>query len=364
MLLSSAHATNSQSLIDDILAQELPEDEQRPHVVFDLDDTVLTRDEDAYTNQAKILARFPESLVLPYHYGAGKYCKFIAFPEMMEVFLILLQRGWNIDFFSAGIEDRNKTVVTSYFIHMLARYTDTPESALESLFKNRLRIFSRPHLTPRDRKNRKKHAMGGKMKKDLSPLGVPLEDIVLVEDNRTYVIGGDQYPYLHATLPRHQEDWYYRRSNGNLDASTRTAFTRFGPPPQWDSPVAQPHITSYDQLHYPCADYAAFYAGVFGECYDAMRGPDKLSLRAALSQVLLRKDYDPDNADRFDTPWHLDDSGAILPEDLYGRWLERGRADIAKIKAYRREDYVPSADPFKEMVLKLYGADVDLKASD
>ncbi len=372
IIISSSYASDrTPSLISEILTQETPEDASRPHVVFDIDETFLVRDSMADQNQEKILARFPDSLVMPYRHSEAGDFNFIAYPGMMEVFLILLQRGWNIDFFSSGIDDRNVKMVEGYLTYMLARYTATPEKDLKDLMVTRIRVIPQKQIIDErefkgERRNPHGYDSASGDKKDLSKLGVPLKHIVLVDDDRGWV-PGDQYPLLDATLPEHQKD-YYKGLNDGRDTERGDDVKMFGHRMEWDSKLKKlvPSKRTYDEMHYPFADYAAFYAGVFGKCHDLMIAGEKLSLRAALSKVLKREDYDPPQK-RYpgdvETPWHLFRSGETLPESLYVRWLERGRSDIANINTHRREDYVAPADPFKDIEIMLYGEGTDLATS-
>jgi len=95
----------SAGLLSDILDKECPEGTARPTIVFGVDDTICENINESFTKekQQKFLKRFPEAQVINYQYAEEKFLvsssAHIFFPYMGEVFLEILQKGWNVCFF-------------------------------------------------------------------------------------------------------------------------------------------------------------------------------------------------------------------------------------------------------------------------
>ncbi len=366
LVISTSYASVG-NIVDQILEpEESAAGEKRPCVVFNIDGTLCEKHSKAYQNQKGILNRFTDALVLPYLHTDRGLFKFIFYPEMMEVFLSTLQRGWNIAFFSSGIKDRNETVIKTYFKYMLKKYTDKPEVSLTSLLKTRrIQIFSRgDHVSGNDSKLAKYEYYGIK-KKDLAALDLDVESSILFEDDRTYVMGAPQYPYVCTTLPECQKK-FYDVFNDEFLYEASDAFKNFNPIEIWN-PSTKTDVTTgqtYDDFVLPFGDRAAYFSGVLGLCADLMSS-ESINLRAALSTVLERRNYTDSDSDfnreeKGDTPWYLQHSGLdSLPRETYSAWIERGHKDIEAIKIQRLRDYVAPEDPFMSIGIDLYGDEFD-----
>ncbi len=373
-----------QNLIDEILSQPAPDEgTTRPHVTFDIDGTLLEIDNYGYQKQTSIMTRFPDSLVAPYLQN-GKLRPHIFYPYVMETILGLLERGWNVDIFSSAAQGRNEQVMEMYLKHMLAKYTPCPVRAYRELMsKKRMRIFSQADLVElrRDRAL-PLYDRGGSKKKDLRKLGVDTEWNVLVEDDLGYVMAPEQMPPIDIRFPFFQDkfmanqnpgckDWYYARGR---------TFATFGPIKDSDGQDGKP--TTYDEVKYPQQFYMPCCAGILGLCADLIKSGD-ITLREALKTVLTREDLknyfededvqakiarameSPETSrdfiiqlrDAIGTPWHMFRSGTEVPEETLQMWVDRGQAEIDRIKARRLTDYVQPENPFKAMFEDMYGPD-------
>lgn len=164
-------------------------------VVFDVDDTLLLH----WMGTPKL----KRELVKDNHFvtyvdeDGDKYLHMFL-PHYSELLMSLVSWHWNVTFFSAGAADRINTVIFSYLRHILSHYTDTPVSAYEILVKSgQFKILSQKSLIDNNHliSERREWEAGGEQKKDLRLCAKNVEDAVIVEDDRSYVIG-TQYPFL------------------------------------------------------------------------------------------------------------------------------------------------------------------------
>lgn len=331
---------SSTDLVSEILSQNQPADVQRPHLVYDIDDILCVRGQNFSKHHEEVLRRLPNAIIVPFYHSEEGLSDHLFLPNYGEAFLNLLSWGWNIDFFSSGVKERNEMVIPAFIKHALTPYCQNPDSQIPELLK-RMRIFSRDHLInnndlPED-ENRKFEIGGGK-KKDLRSLNVPLDQSILIDDDRTYALGGEQYPFFDGAMLRHCRRFYEELNQGKectgyclLDFSPKSEFT----PGQ-----------------YPHADYAAFQLGVLLDCKKLMddRG---INLRPALKIVL-----------ETNKPQHEKEKYgpcAIFGSDLdnqtnwprLSNWINCGRKAIQETITKRRQDN-NSVDVYKSIALEYY----------
>ena len=284
-------------LISQILAQPKKPRKKTPCLVFDIDDTLCKKLEmypDEYSRlqmHQKIYSKSPGTVIVPFltkrnmlygkvnYKGKEHYCTDHAFfPYFGELFLKALLMGWNIDFFSAGAEKRNWPVIKLYLEQVFAPYSNNIKKDLKKLLEDptkrksvnsnqyRMRIFSKQHMVDEIKLEEadKKYAAWGIKKKDLRKLGLSPSNAILVEDDRTYGVGGEQYPVFHGVVPA------MMYSVNDLYVYERRLYScSFFP---------------NEIVAYPQNEYAAFQMGVFLECAELMvKGK---TLRQALRKLL------------------------------------------------------------------------------
>jgi hypothetical protein len=180
-----------------LLDDTWPMGKQRPHVVFDIDDSLCIKLRNGLDKRLIVRQRSPETILIPFHYGANSLFTHAFFPGIGELFLSLLSWGWNIDFFSSGLKERNEFVIPVFLKVAFAPYFEDPGHLVEHLMKSRLRIFSKQDMiSDKNAYKYSEYERGGHNKKDLRTLKVPLDHIILVEDDVTYAVGGEQFPPL------------------------------------------------------------------------------------------------------------------------------------------------------------------------
>lgn len=132
------------SLPKDFFDGNWPEGKLRPHVVFDIDDTLCVKVD--LNKRLETHKLYPEATLIPFYSVEDGLFIHVFFPEIGELLLSILGWGWNIDFFSAGAANRNTSVIPNFLKVVLSAYFENPEVMVDTLMKNRIRIFSKEHL--------------------------------------------------------------------------------------------------------------------------------------------------------------------------------------------------------------------------
>lgn len=331
------------SIVQEILAQENPDRRHNTQTVYDIDGTLCEVVRDAGQNRQEILKRLPRAMVLPFYDGSEKTSySHVFYPDFAELFLTLLSWGWDISFFSAGVEERSAIVIPAYFKYALAPYCDNPAIQIPQLLDKRIAVYSKQHL--KSEKDiewiNQLYMAGGKKKKDLRILTDQMDSCILVEDDSTYAVGGHQYPYLKGNILLNCKEFYYRK-NEKKDLYAKSL---------WEIR----EDSQFKDGHYPQKDYAAYQLGIFIDCKKIM-DEQKKPLRIALSEVLkIEKSYKD----------HKKFGPCILyVKDLdYGetghskiqRWIDQGQSAIAQMRQ-NRLNYDPSLDVYNAMAQEYYG---------
>lgn len=97
-----AHA--SDSLESMILNDSWPEAKQRPHVVFNIDNTLCKPIDGGKDFRFEIHKSSPEAILIPFCYEnkEHKLSTHVFFQGIGELFLTIFNWGWNMDIFSSG----------------------------------------------------------------------------------------------------------------------------------------------------------------------------------------------------------------------------------------------------------------------
>jgi hypothetical protein len=144
LTLSGPASCSLESLI---IEDKWPQGKQRPHVVFDIDDTLCKKIIKGKDIRLDIHKRSPETILIPVLLEQNKIFTHAFFPGIAELFLSILSWGWNIDCFSSGVAERNESVIPNFLRVALAAYVKDPKKLVEYIMEDRLRIYSKQHMT-------------------------------------------------------------------------------------------------------------------------------------------------------------------------------------------------------------------------
>ena len=258
-----------------ITAPELQKPKRKATIVFDIDDTLCVQVAEGYhyrsdeKRQAALKqaqALFPECFIGIFtDQNTGDTYPHFFFPHYGELFVWILEKGWGIDFFSAGVKERNEAIIPQFLKHVLKPLvTDSEKFYQKALDAGQFRIFSRHHMVPGSEHPFWPEKFGQK-KKNLNVASNDTANTVLVDDDPSYVLGY-QYPFIKASY---------------------SASSRF------PSYLLYPHESSFG-LSQDLKDYVPYNAyyilGVLHECKTLMDQQNATSLKAALNLV-IDKDY-------------------------------------------------------------------------
>lgn len=317
-----------------------PAHRQRPHPVFDVDSTLCERSPEGYKMRATIYKNFPEAVLVPFYMEEHGLMDHLFFPQIGEMFMTILGWGWNIDFFSSTLKERNEAVLPLYLKIVLGSYFKDPDTILNKLMESRLRIFSRNHIRQMDENSYKAgpYEVPANYKKDLNVLKMPIEDTLLVEDDSTYVTGEDQAFHLKV------------RGAGAYDFKMAAENTN----PEHNKPLQQ------DARH-----NAAFLLGALATCHDHMgeRGhlrPIMQALRT-LGPGMVATELGRNVLQRspwtYASPYEKAEELSAVELQQVTEFMIRGQALIDQLKQGRRYP-MPSAqgeDPYLDLIRAIYG---------
>ena len=128
-------------------------------IVFDIDDTLCVQfakgydyrsDEKRQAALKQAQALFPEGFIGIFkEQNTGATYPHFFFPHFGEVFIWILEQGWGVDFFSAGVKERNEALIPQFLQHILKPLvTDSKKFYQTALDTGQFRIFSRHHMVP------------------------------------------------------------------------------------------------------------------------------------------------------------------------------------------------------------------------
>lgn len=268
-----------------ITTPEPQEPKRKATIVFDIDHTLCVRFLEGHPRSEKRLENAikqietlcPECFVGFFTYTGDTYSHFF-YPYFGEVFIWILQQGWELNFFSAGIKERNEELIPQFLKHVLKPFvTDSEKFYQEALNVSQFRIFSRGHLRSGSR-----HFLPpeeyGEEKKDLAIVSDDLANTILVDDYAPYVLGR-QYPFIQPS---------------------RSASSKFS------IYLGRPHEILENSFNFSrklkdCSYYNAYYIlGILYECKALMDQQRTISLKEALKLVITDGEYHPSKA----TPEH------------------------------------------------------------
>lgn len=205
------------------------------YVVFDIDESICWRSK--LEKSEMIRSKCPECKQIVQPVLGDDYLHVFAL-HIEHVFIYLLRKGVRVAFFSAGVAERNESLIERYFIDLLGlkRYQ-------KYLREGQFRVFSRQHLKGKTTP----------YTKDLSLVTMPGEstdNAILVEDDDSYA-AKDQLPCLKGRY------------------------------------VSDPWGNSYFRDEEIFAlNHAYYFLGVLDTCFEAIEKNPVLTLRAALINAL------------------------------------------------------------------------------
>ncbi len=173
-------------------------------VVFDVDDVLCCspmdlsfyiKHDNAGEHFKKRVAQYSGAVVIDWRHNDSTYVHFF-YPNLDKLFLSILSwSNWSIDFFSSGVRDRNEEVIPNLIKQLLSKYSNDFSDVYNALIgSGRLRIFSRDHMVKGD-KEISGYETFGQYKKDLTIVSNDIANTILIDDDRTYVVG-NQYPFI------------------------------------------------------------------------------------------------------------------------------------------------------------------------
>ena len=281
-----------------------------PCLVVDIDHTLCVRTPISEKNREIITEKYPEALLITYYYkqlGDDLIAcerSYFFYPDYGEALLNLLNWGWRIAFFSSELKERNEILIPTYLKIVWAPYSQDIEQDYTDLTeKGALSIFSFHHMSYQKNRPQAEYERQGDWKKDLSVVGA-IDNTVLADDNRTYVMGGIQYPFIGLSCS---------------DSSEFASYLTY-------SPNCYSCIADKTPLN-----NAAYILGILAECKDLIDRKEASSLRAALDSVLRNPLFTDQNKSPFsvETPWFLypeRKNPKVIP------WVERGKGLIGPMR--------------------------------
>jgi hypothetical protein len=335
------------SPIPKMLDPEWPEGKQRPHIALDIDHTICRAiPNNRSDNCDHVYKQQPETILIPYLEVLDPEKKGIYthafFADIPELIISILSWGWNIDFFSAGIHRRNVEVIPNYLKEALRPYYENADPIVDTLMESRIRIYSHHNLTEisgtplsLDGKQSKPYK-----KKDLTILGVPIKDVILVEDNPDYAVEGEQSPPLCVGQYGNAAPTYH--ANGRAQAET--------------------------DLLFESANHASYVLGALSHCRELM-AEKGLSLREALRHILALPEELLQYTGEFNpSPWMLEgpsDFARGIPHtnplvehklNILQRYLIKGSTAAQDLKQLRQGNIqsTSSLQPYGDLMEKLY----------
>ena len=305
--------------------------QEAPTIVFDIDHVLCVKLDNSVLNEP--ILKFPALQPIPFYDNEKSHPHFF-FPNFDALFLILIQWGWHIDFFSYGVKERNERVLSAYLNLVI------PDEYKRLSEEGEFRIFSRddiencgPFLS-----QSYAHEYVAESKKNLSVLKKDINNCVLVDDDIT-LIKGEQYPFIHLEpLPAQALS---KKINRTIQKRRGNYYEQKG-----DLLVAQQII-----------NYAPYILGILYECKALMEEREGTNIREALSQVLLK----PEEVEKICSvwgrnlvmPWLI---GVKIKDNPYAnRWIFVGNQLISKIK--KHDNHMNPFEEYKKIEKDLYHKD-------
>jgi hypothetical protein len=284
-----------------------------PRVVFDFCDTMGSQLHVPREKAKAVAKQYPDAQLIFFWNRAQNKESFLLppkgvtyffYPHWGEVFLTLLDWGWHVDFFSSNIFAINEEIaIPAYLKVALEPYSQDIEADYAALIqRGDLRIFTRCHLSPRERLNPGQNQNRYTYKKDLSILG-EIKDTILV-NTRQLEVPEEQYPFIEMSS----------ESSCSFISSLDIGFT----------PKLENHETPLNN--------AAYVLGILSECKELLDQKRVTSLRAALNVVLKAPPqgvYSTRNA----PSWSLDPERGWKSQS----WMQQGNVLIQQMRVRAKQ---------------------------
>ncbi len=252
---------------------------------------------DQTINQDLVSPEFPEGVILYSKYLLYQYTYqdlYFCYQNFDKLVLSVLSwDGWSVDFFSAGIAERNEVLISGYFIKKFVGYSHNPQGDYLSIVAaGRIQIFSYNHMVVGEKDfDRSSYERYGQLKKDLTVISSDISNIVIADDDRSYILGS-QYPYI------------------GLSGSASQDFS---------SVLAKKSYKSLEDLPFNPNKNANYIMGIILSCKEMLDNNETNSLREALdlqlrhngdSIIKPHNDYGSRNYDY--SPWFLNPGSELL----------------------------------------------------
>lgn len=252
-------------------------------VVFDVDDVMccgpilLNDSEDKIKDIRKRIEQYSGAASIDWKHKNSIYLHFF-YPNFDKLILSILSwNNWSVDFFSSGVKERNEEVLPIFLKQIISRYSNNTNADYQNIINSgRCRIFSRDHMV-KGKKDVSGYETFGQHKKDLTVISDDIENTILIDDDRTYVVG-NQYPFICTSFASSSS---FRNS---LDHGE-----------QEDLP----------SLLFNPLKSAAYIMGILLSCKEKMNINITDSLRRALDIVLWHQGNTLADQDREYSPWFL-----------------------------------------------------------
>ena len=260
------------------------------------------------TDRKWIAENFPHGELIHWKGTEYEYLHFF-YPNFEKLLLSILSwDGWSVDIFSAGIAERNDEIISRYFIKKFAAHTTNPHELYQNLIESgRIRIFSRDHLIDGER-DYKGYEQYGQKKKDLSVIDKDVSNVVIADDDRSYILGS-QYPFIALSYS----------ASSNLESAIRRKDIDFL------------KTTTFNPMK-----NAEYIMGIIIACKEKLDNNKAGSLRGALDLVLQHNGQSFINDMHLESPWFIEptrelfesrNSNALMSRHYHTKmteWIDSG----------------------------------------
>lgn len=285
-------------------------------VVFDVDDVLccspmsldfdLKHDKESFFK--KKVEQYPGSVTIYWTHKDSTYVHFF-YPNLDRLLLSILSwDNWSVDFFSSGVKERNEEVIPNLLKQILSKYSNDFNNVYKTIIDSgRLRIFSRDHMV-KGNSEISGYETFGQHKKDLTIVSDDIANTILIDDDRTYVVGS-QYPFICTSYSASSEF-----KNHLCYKETEFSRTLFDP-----------------------SRNAEYILGILLSCKEKLDNKEALSLRESLDISLRHNGETLESPERREsTPWFLHPTTELdrywnngSPENtaffrLMKKWIEEG----------------------------------------
>jgi len=209
-------------------------------------------------------------------------------------------------FFSSKMKERDEQLIPRFIGEAFSKYSNQPTKDVLALFKQgRLKIYLKSFLKQTLTGESLFYGLIIDKEKDLSRIGLEVDNSVLVESYPLYVVRGDQYPFICKRV--------IECSNGKFCVETSR------------------RSLSASDSRFDLDVFSFCLSGILEACDQEMKDK-KITLRQALREVLKN----PDSKET-ETPWFIDSWDMdVLPEKIE-QYIQSGQSFLEEFVTKRLE---------------------------